>query len=108
MKRVVLYKCVGGPGLEIGAELARNASLRASLNAHLRDAARSMAPDFAEFITRHISNTIRSWDARDMSRQIELNVGKDLQYIRMNGTVVGGLIGAVLYLIAQLPAWLGR
>jgi len=43
-----------------------------------------------------------------MSRQIELNVGKDLQYIRMNGTVVGGLIGAVLYLIAQLPAWLGR
>lgn len=102
------HRKVAAAGQWIGAELARNASLRASLNDHLRDAARSMAPDFAEFITRHISNTIRSWDARDMSRQIELNVGKDLQYIRMNGTVVGGLIGAALYLIAQLPAWLGR
>ncbi len=95
-------------GQWIGAELARNESLRASLNDHLREAARNMAPDFAEFITRHISNTIRSWDARDMSRQIELNVGKDLQYIRMNGTVVGGLIGAALYLLAQFPAFLGR
>lgn len=102
------HRKVAAAGQWIGAELARNASLRASLNDHLRDAARNMAPDFAEFITRHISNTIRSWDARDMSRQIELNVGKDLQYIRMNGTVVGGLIGAALYLIAQLPAWLAR
>lgn len=102
------HRKVAAAGQWIGAELARNASLRASLNDHLRDAARNMAPDFAEFITRHISSTIRSWDARDMSRQIELNVGKDLQYIRMNGTVVGGLIGAALYLIAQLPAWLAR
>jgi uncharacterized membrane-anchored protein YjiN (DUF445 family) len=43
-----------------------------------------------------------------MSRQIELHVGKDLQYIRMNGTIVGGLIGAGLYVIAHLPAFLGR
>ncbi|MGO4330142.1 DUF445 domain-containing protein [Cupriavidus sp. M-11] len=92
----------------IGAELTRNTALRASLNDHLRDAARGMAPDFADFITRHISSTVRGWDAREMSRQIELNVGRDLQYIRMNGTVVGGLIGAALYLLAQLPGWIGR
>ncbi len=103
-----IHRQVAAAGHWIGAELARNASLRASLNDHLRDAARGMAPDFAEFIARHISSTVRGWDAREMSRQIELNVGRDLQYIRMNGTVVGGLIGAALYLVAQLPAFLGR
>ena len=48
-----------------------------------------MAPEFAAFLTRHISDTVKSWDARDMSRQIELNIGKDLQFIRINGTLVG-------------------
>lgn len=48
-----------------------------------------MAPEFAAFLTRHISDTVKSWDARDMSRQIELNIGKDLQFIRINGTTVG-------------------
>lgn len=102
-----IYKRVVAAGQWVGAELAHNESLRQSINQHLRDAAEKMAPDFADFITRHISGTVRSWNARDMSRQIELNVGKDLQYIRMNGTIVGGLIGAALYLVAQLPTWLG-
>jgi uncharacterized membrane-anchored protein YjiN (DUF445 family) len=101
-----IYRRVVAAGQWIGAELARNESLRQSLNQHLRDAAGSMAPDFAAFITRHISSTVRGWDAKEMSRQIELSVGKDLQYIRMNGTVVGGLIGAGLYLLAQVPMWL--
>jgi uncharacterized membrane-anchored protein YjiN (DUF445 family) len=39
-----------------------------------------------------------------MSRQIELNIGKDLQFIRINGTLVGGSIGLVLYLLSQIPA----
>jgi uncharacterized membrane-anchored protein YjiN (DUF445 family) len=41
-----------------------------------------------------------------MSRQIELNIGKDLQFIRINGTLVGAFIGLVLYLLSQLPALL--
>lgn len=92
----------------VGKELARNPSLRASLNVHLREAAIRMAPEFADFITHHIASTIRGWDAREMSRQIELHVGRDLQYIRMNGTIVGGLIGAGLYVVAHLPAFLGN
>jgi uncharacterized membrane-anchored protein YjiN (DUF445 family) len=63
-----------------------------------------MAPEFAIFLTRHISDTVKSWDAQDMSRQIELNIGKDLQFIRINGTLVGGSIGLVLYLLSQIPA----
>jgi uncharacterized membrane-anchored protein YjiN (DUF445 family) len=54
-------------------------------------------------LTRHISDTVKSWDEKDMSRQIELNIGKDLQFIRINGTLVGAGIGLILYLISQLP-----
>lgn len=89
--------------LWFGETLAADEALRTSMNQHLEDAARSIAPEFAEFLTRHISDTVKSWDARDMSQQIELNIGRDLQYIRINGTLVGGTIGLVLYLLSQLP-----
>ncbi len=68
--------------------------------------AHKVAPEFATFLTRHISDTVKSWDARDMSQQIELNIGKDLQFIRVNGTLVGGSIGLVLYLLSQIPSLL--
>jgi uncharacterized membrane-anchored protein YjiN (DUF445 family) len=89
--------------LWFGETLAADEALRISMNQHLEDAARSIAPEFAEFLTRHISDTVKSWDAREMSQQIELNIGRDLQFIRINGTLVGGTIGLVLYLLSQLP-----
>lgn len=92
--------------LWLGETLAADEALRASMNQHLEDAARSVAPEFAEFLTRHISDTVKSWDAREMSQQIELNIGRDLQFIRINGTLVGGTIGLVLYLLSQLPAFI--
>jgi uncharacterized membrane-anchored protein YjiN (DUF445 family) len=64
-----------------------------------------VAPEFAAFLTRHISDTVKSWDARDMSRQIELNIGKDLQFIRINGTLVAA-IGLLLWLFSQIPTLL--
>ena len=70
----------------------------------MEEAARAMAPDFAGYLTRHISDTVKNWDSRDMSRQIELNIGKDLQYIRINGTLVGGCIGLLLYASSQIFA----
>ena len=88
----------------LGETLAADPALRDSMNQHLEQAARSVAPEFASFLTRHISDTVKSWDARDMSQQIELNIGKDLQFIRINGTLVGGTIGLILYLLSQLPA----
>ncbi len=92
--------------LWLGETLAADEALRASMNQHLEDAARSVAPEFAAFLTRHISDTVKSWDAREMSQQIELNIGRDLQFIRINGTLVGGTIGLVLFLLSQLPGWL--
>ncbi|MBU9629731.1 DUF445 domain-containing protein [Burkholderia multivorans] len=89
----------------LGARLAESPALRASLNEHVERAVHEMAPDFADFLMRHIRDTVRNWDAREMSRQIELNIGKDLQYIRINGTLVGGLIGLGLYLVSLVPRW---
>ncbi|KWO83980.1 hypothetical protein WM32_21265 [Burkholderia ubonensis] len=91
----------------LGARLAESPALRASLNEHVEKAVYEMAPDIADFLMRHIRDTVRNWDAREMSRQIELNIGKDLQYIRINGTLVGGLIGLGLYLVSLAPRWAG-
>jgi uncharacterized membrane-anchored protein YjiN (DUF445 family) len=93
-------------GAWVGRMLAEDPALRASLNENLELAARGAAPEFAGFLTRHIADTVKNWDSREMSEQVELNIGKDLQYIRINGTVVGGLIGVVLYLLSALPALL--
>ncbi|SFT97082.1 Uncharacterized membrane-anchored protein YjiN, DUF445 family [Kosakonia arachidis] len=101
-----MKKRISDAGQWFGETLLADAALRASLNEHLEQAAYRVAPDFAAFLTRHISDTVKSWDARDMSHQVELNIGKDLQFIRINGTLVGGCIGLILYLLSQLPALL--
>jgi len=53
-------------------------------------------------IAELISGTVRKWDADETSERIELQIGKDLQFIRINGTVVGGLVGLVIYAVGQL------
>ncbi|BEV13229.1 DUF445 family protein [Herbaspirillum sp. DW155] len=90
----------------IGRALQEDAGLRASLNTHLEQAIASLSPDVAQLLTRHISDTIKQWDTAELSRQIELNIGRDLQYIRINGTLVGGLIGALLFGLSWLMQWL--
>jgi len=93
-------------GAWVGKVLSEDPQLRASLSESLESAARGVAPEFAGFLTRHIADTVKQWDDREMSEQVELNIGKDLQYIRINGTIVGGLIGVTLYLLSQVPALL--
>jgi uncharacterized membrane-anchored protein YjiN (DUF445 family) len=46
-----------------------------------------------------ISETVKSWNAEDTSYRVELAIGSDLQYIRINGTLVGGLVGLVIHAI---------
>jgi len=92
-------------GAWIGKALSDDPALRQSLHDNLEAAARGVAPEFAGFLTRHIADTVKQWDNREMSAQIELNIGKDLQYIRINGTIVGGMIGVTLYLLSHLPAY---
>ena len=47
---------------------------------------------------------VRSWDAREVAEKFELEIGKDLQFIRINGTVVGGIVGVVLHAVTTLLA----
>ncbi|PBJ11798.1 DUF445 domain-containing protein [Flavobacterium sp. ACN6] len=49
-----------------------------------------------------ISSTVKSWDGKEVSEKLELEIGKDLQYIRINGTLVGGIIGLIIYGVEQL------
>jgi len=89
-----------GPWL--GASLAGDAALRQSLNARLEQWVQGLAPDVSQFVAQHIEDTVRRWDTEEMTQLIELNIGKDLQYIRINGTVVGGLIGLVLFAVSHV------
>jgi len=49
-----------------------------------------------------ISSTVKSWDGKEVSEKLELEIGKDLQYIRINGTLVGGIIGLIIFGVEQL------
>lgn len=102
-----LHAKVSAAGQWLGETLLQDTNLRASLNQHMEEAAMSVAPEFSAFLSRHISDTVKSWDAADMSHQVELNIGKDLQRIRINGTVVGGAIGLLLWLFSLVPALIG-
>jgi uncharacterized membrane-anchored protein YjiN (DUF445 family) len=51
-----------------------------------------------------ITDVVKSWDAQDVSAKIELEIGKDLQFIRVNGTLVGGCVGIALHALTVMFA----
>lgn len=82
-----------------GEHMASDTDLRASVNQHLLAAARGVVGQLRGGITQHISHTVKSWDGQQLARELELSVGKDLQYIRISGTLVGGLAGLVIHAV---------
>ena len=66
-----------------------------------------MAPEISQFFGTHIADTVKRWDAQELSDLIEWNIGRDLQFIRINGTIVGGLIGFVLFWVGWLASRIG-
>jgi len=86
----------------IGASMAGNPALRDSVNEHIEHTVESLAPELRDGLSRHIASTMRAWNDEDLVREIEHSVGRDLQFIRLNGTVVGGLIGVALYAVTHL------
>jgi len=87
--------------LWLGHALASDEGLRASLNVRLERWVQGLAPEASRFIAQHIEQTVSAWDAREMSALIELHIGRDLQFIRVNGTLVGGLVGLVLFVLSH-------
>ena len=85
-----------------GTNIQEDPQLRESLDNRIQGAARFLADNYAPEVTNIISETIERWDAEEASDKIELMVGKDLQFIRLNGTVVGALAGLVIYAVNHL------
>ena len=92
---------VGAMGQWLGQSLARDAALRQALNERLQDWVQGLAPDVSQLVAQHIQDTVQRWDAQELADLVELHIGKDLHYIRINGTLVGGLIGLVLFVVSH-------
>jgi uncharacterized membrane-anchored protein YjiN (DUF445 family) len=88
--------------LSLGRRLATDARLQEKVDGWLEDAATYLVTTYRDEITSLISETVAGWDAEQTSRKIEAHVGRDLQFIRINGTVVGALAGLLIYTLSQV------
>jgi uncharacterized membrane-anchored protein YjiN (DUF445 family) len=77
-------------------------SFQSKVDGWVEGAAAYLVTHYSKEIITLITDTVERWDAEETSRKIELQVGRDLQFIRINGTVVGSLAGLVIYSLAQL------
>lgn len=83
----------------LGNGVLSDRALQDKLNAWLAEAARGIVSRHGHQISSLVSEVVKSWDAGDVSRKLELEIGRDLQFIRINGTLVGGAVGIVLHAI---------
>ncbi len=91
--------------LELNAfaqRLRTDASLRDKLDRTAADLAVFAVSRYGAELTAVITHTIERWDGKEAARRIELHVGRDLQFIRINGTIVGGLVGLLIHAISLL------
>ena len=86
----------------MGESLEKDVRLHHAINQFARRAVSGMAASYGGQIVKLVSETIRSWDARTVTERLESAVGRDLQYIRINGTLVGGLVGLILHALDSL------
>jgi uncharacterized membrane-anchored protein YjiN (DUF445 family) len=112
IKRALLADCarpdsrlrvsLEGAILRIGEGLVRETAVREALNTRLRALSVELARRHGPDVSRIVSETIRGWDATTMVAKLEANVGSDLQFIRINGTLIGGLVGLALHAGGEL------
>ena len=91
-----LQRAIGGIAERALASAAFLADVDSAIERLVLGLVEQYRPEVAELIAK----TVEGWDATDASRKIEVQIGRDLQFIRINGTLVGGLVGLVLYLIS--------
>jgi uncharacterized membrane-anchored protein YjiN (DUF445 family) len=84
-----------------GSRLGTDPALRHQVNTWLGSLAHQLAARSGGEIASLIAGTVQRWDAEETSRRLELQVGRDLQYIRLNGTLVGGFVGLVIHAFVE-------
>jgi uncharacterized membrane-anchored protein YjiN (DUF445 family) len=87
--------------ISLGVRLETDDATRAKVEGWIEGGAAYVVTHYRAEILTLITDTIERWDAEETSRKIELQVGRDLQFIRINGTVVGALAGLVIYASSQ-------
>ena len=81
-------------------QLRTDADLRTRLDRTAADVTVFMVERYGAEVTTVITHTIERWDGKEAARRIELHVGRDLQFIRINGTIVGGLVGVLIHAVS--------
>ncbi|CAL9450616.1 DUF445 domain-containing protein [Streptomyces sp. enrichment culture] len=87
--------------LSLGARMSLDSKLQGKVDGWLESAAVYVVTTYRKEITSLITDTVASWDAEHTTKKIEANIGRDLQFIRINGTVVGSLAGLVIYTVSR-------
>jgi uncharacterized membrane-anchored protein YjiN (DUF445 family) len=85
-----------------GTRLVTEDPLRARLDGYLSDLTVFAVSRYGDELTAVITHTVDRWDGKEAARRIELYVGRDLQFIRINGTIVGGLVGVLIHTVSLL------
>ena len=85
-----------------GVRLLEDDELRARMDLVAADVTVFAVERYGAELTTVITHTVERWDGREAARKIELHVGRDLQFIRINGTIVGGLVGIVIHTASVL------
>ncbi|MFF0423746.1 MULTISPECIES: DUF445 domain-containing protein [unclassified Streptomyces] len=88
--------------ISLGTRLSTDARLQGKVEGWAEDAAAYVVTTYRHEITSLITDTVAGWDATQTSRKIEANIGRDLQFIRINGTVVGALAGLLIYTVSRV------
>jgi len=83
--------------LALGKRLSVDTGMQSWINEKIVALAGPLVEQYREKAGNFIADQVRGWDERHMVQQLELNIGKDLQYIRINGTLVGGLVGLLIF-----------
>ena len=86
----------------MGHSLEDDPRMKSAINMFARRAVAGMAASYGSSIVKLVSETVRRWDAQTITNRLEAAVGRDLQYIRINGTLVGGLVGLGLHALDAL------
>jgi uncharacterized membrane-anchored protein YjiN (DUF445 family) len=97
-----LRRTVQSLTVQVGTALRDDPSLQAKFETVLQRMVSHVAARYGRDIAALISTTVARWDAEETGRRLELQVGRDLQFIRINGTVVGALVGILIHAISQL------
>ena len=88
--------------VSLGATMLEDPDLLEKVDGWILEATLYIVEQYRTEVGQFIADTVRGWDPEDTSRKIELAVGRDLQFIRINGTIMGALVGLLLYFVGRL------